>query len=99
MVTSGSSMTPTPKAAGAAGVKGREATGRLALDAGRPGSYPQSGMDDPEVTMPTATVSPTAARGRGRGRCRCSLSLPLSPSLPTAPCPCHLPLPLPLPLG
>jgi len=30
----------------------------------RPGSYPQSGMDDPEVTMPTATLSPTAARCR-----------------------------------
>ena len=98
MVTSGSFMTPTPTAAGAVGVKGREATGRgrLALDAGRLGSYPSSGMDDPEVTMPTATVSPTAARCPCPCPCRCPCPCP-------CPCPCRcpptLPLSLPLPLG
>jgi len=54
----------------------RPARDRLALDAGRPGSYPQSGMDDPEVTMPTATVSPAPTR--------CCCPLPLSLPLPPA---------------
>jgi len=47
-------------------VKGRP--GAPDVDRSRPGSYAQSGTDDPEVTMhPLTTVSPTAARCR----CRC----------------------------
>ena len=52
-----------------------------------------SGMDEPEATMPTATVSPTAARCRWR----CLLTRPLTLSL-VLPLTLSLLLPLPLPV-